>query len=246
MKNTVSDIVHGGIEMDSKDILIVEDDRAIVRILELEFSYEGYTFDIAEDGKEAVALFEKNSYDLVLLDLMLPYISGMELCRRFRRKSNVPIIMLTAKRDLSNRVIGLDMGADDYITKPFEMIELLARIRSALRRFKINNADFAKIEIKDLSINILTRQVSMKGEPIELTKKEYELLEYLVNNKGIVLTREQIINNVWGYNFVGDTNILDVYIKYLRNKLDYPFNIKLIQTVRGVGYTIKESKHEDN
>ncbi|OOP74587.1 DNA-binding response regulator [Clostridium beijerinckii] len=232
--------------MDSKDILIVEDDRAIVRILELEFSYEGYTFDIAEDGKEAVALFEKNSYDLVLLDLMLPYISGMELCRRFRRKSNVPIIMLTAKRDLSNRVIGLDMGADDYITKPFEMIELLARIRSALRRFKINNADFAKIEIKDLSINILTRQVSMKGEPIELTKKEYELLEYLVNNKGIVLTREQIINNVWGYNFVGDTNILDVYIKYLRNKLDYPFNIKLIQTVRGVGYTIKESKHEDN
>ncbi len=177
---------------------------------------------------------------------MLPYISGMELCRRFRRKSNVPIIMLTAKRDLSNRVIGLDMGADDYITKPFEMIELLARIRSALRRFKINNADFAKIEIKDLSINILTRQVSMKGEPIELTKKEYELLEYLVNNKGIVLTREQIINNVWGYNFVGDTNILDVYIKYLRNKLDYPFNIKLIQTVRGVGYTIKESKHEDN
>jgi DNA-binding response OmpR family regulator len=171
---------------------------------------------------------------------MLPYINGMELCRKIRRQSNVPIIMLTAKRDLTDRVIGLDMGADDYITKPFEMEELLARVRSALRRAKINNADFAKIQIKDLSINILTRQVSKQGKPIELTKKEYELLEYLANNKGIVLTRDKIIDHVWGYDFVGDTNVLDVYIKYLRNKLDYPYNTKLIQTVRGVGYTIKE------
>jgi DNA-binding response OmpR family regulator len=226
--------------MDSKDILIVEDDKAITRILELEFGYEGYTFDIAHDGQEGLTLFEKNNYDLVLLDLMLPYINGMELCRKIRRQSNVPIIMLTAKRDLTDRVIGLDMGADDYITKPFEMEELLARVRSALRRAKINNADFAKIQIKDLSINILTRQVSKQGKPIELTKKEYELLEYLANNKGIVLTRDKIIDHVWGYDFVGDTNVLDVYIKYLRNKLDYPYNTKLIQTVRGVGYTIKE------
>ena len=226
--------------MDSKDILIVEDDKAITRILELEFGYEGYTFDIVYDGQEGLTLFEKNSYDLVLLDLMLPYINGMELCRKIRRQSNVPIIMVTAKRDLTDRVIGLDMGADDYITKPFEMEELLARVRSALRRAKINNADFAKIQIKDLSINILTRQVSKQGEPIELTKKEYELLEYLANNKGIVLTRDKIIDHVWGYDFVGDTNVLDVYIKYLRNKLDYPYSTKLIQTVRGVGYTIKE------
>ena len=226
--------------MDSRDILIVEDDKAITRILELEFGYEGYTFDIVYDGQEGLTLFEKNSYDLVLLDLMLPYINGMELCRKIRRQSNVPIIMVTAKRDLTDRVIGLDMGADDYITKPFEMEELLARVRSALRRAKINNADFAKIQIKDLSINILTRQVSKQGEPIELTKKEYELLEYLANNKGIVLTRDKIIDHVWGYDFVGDTNVLDVYIKYLRNKLDYPYSTKLIQTVRGVGYTIKE------
>ncbi|SHH92199.1 response regulator transcription factor [Clostridium grantii] len=230
--------------MTTKDLLIVEDDKAILRILELEFEYEGYTFDTASDGRKALELFEKNNYALILLDLMLPHINGMEVCRKIRKHSPVPIIMVTAKRDLTDRVIGLDMGADDYITKPFEMEELLARVRSSLRRSKMDNVDLAKIKIKDLSINILTREVSKQGESIELTKKEYELLEYLANNKGIVLTRDQIINKVWGYNFVGDTNILDVYIKYLRNKIDYPYNTKLIQTVRGVGYTIKERKDE--
>ncbi|MGB3367576.1 MAG: response regulator transcription factor [Acidaminobacteraceae bacterium] len=225
--------------MNSKDILIVEDDRSIIRILELELTYEGYTFDLATDGKQGLSFFENNTYQVVLLDLMLPIINGLELCRKIRRLSNVHIIILTAKRDVTDRVIGLDVGADDYITKPFEMEELLARIRSAIRRVKMDSADFVKIEINDLNINILTREVMKNGEIIELTKKEYELLEYLANNKEIVLTRDQIMNKVWGYDFVGDTNILDVYIKYLRNKIDYPYNTKLIKTVRGVGYTIK-------
>lgn len=225
--------------MASKDILIVEDDRAILRILELELNYEKYTFDIATDGREGLALFENNTYKVILLDVMLPHVNGLELCRKIRMQSSVHIIMLTSKRDVTDRVIGLDMGADDYITKPFESEELLARIRSAIRRVKMDSADFAKIEIDDLCINILTREVLKKGEAIDLTKKEYELLEYLANNKGIVLTRDQILNHVWGFDFFGDANVLDVYIKYLRNKIDYPYGSKLIQTVRGVGYTIK-------
>jgi len=226
--------------MEEKDILIIEDDKAITRVLELEFSYEGYTFDIAHDGKVGLDLFEKGNYQVVLLDLMLPSINGLELCRKIRRSSNINIIMLTAKRDITDRVIGLDIGADDYITKPFEMEELLARIRSAIRRVKMNQAEFVKIQVGPLSINVLTREVLMNGQTIELTKKEYELLEYLGNNKDIVVTRDQIINHIWGYDFVGDTNVLDVYIKYLRNKIDYPHQTKLIQTVRGVGYTLRE------
>lgn len=225
--------------MNSKDILIIEDDNVILRILELELKYEGYTFDVAQDGRKGLELFENNDYSIILLDIMLPSINGLELCRKIRRQSNVHIIMMTAKRDVTDRVIGLDTGADDYITKPFEIEELLARIRSVLRRIKMNNEELITIEVDDLTINVLTREVIKRGEQIDLTKKEYELLEYLANNKGIVLTRDQIINHVWGYDFVEDTNILDVYIRYLRGKIDYPYNSKLIQTVRGVGYTIR-------
>ncbi len=225
--------------MISKDILIVEDDNVILRILELELKYEGYTFDVAQDGRKGLDLFEENNYSIIILDIMLPGINGLELCRKIRKQSNVHIIMLTAKRDLTDRVIGLDNGADDYITKPFEIEELLARIRSVLRRIKMSNEESLTIEINDLIINILTRQVTKQGEQIELTKKEYELLEYLANNKGMVLTRDQIINHVWGYDFVGYTNVLDVYIRYLRSKIDYPYDSKLIQTIRGVGYTIR-------
>ncbi len=230
--------------MSIKNILIVEDDTALVRILELEFKHEGYTFDTAKDGRIGLDLFEENDYEIIILDLMLPVISGIELCRKIRRNSNTPIIMLTAKRDVSDRVIGLDMGADDYLTKPFEMVELLARIRSALRRTRRDQTELPKITIGDLSINPLTREVTKQEVNIELTKKEYELLEYLAKNNGIVLTRDQIISEVWGYDFVGDTNVLDVYIKYLRDKVDYPFETKMIQTVRGVGYTLKEQDHE--
>ena len=226
--------------MDIKDILIIEDERAIVRILELEMTYEGYSFDSAYDGKEGLEKFHANQYGLILLDLMLPEVSGMEVCRKIRKISMVPIIMLTARWDITDKVTGLDLGADDYITKPFEMEELLARIRAGLRHSQIRMAESKQLALADLTINLLTREVLKQEDSIDLTKTEYDLLEYLMLNKGLVLTRDQIIEQVWGYDFQGDTNILDVYIRYLRSKIDYPYGSKLIQTIRGVGYTLKE------
>jgi len=224
----------------NKDILIIEDDKAIVRILELEFKHEGYTYDVALDGKDGLDKFQSGQYGMILLDLMLPEISGLEICRKIRKVSNVPIIMLTARRDITDKVIGLDLGADDYVTKPFEMEELLARIRAGIRRGNTRMDEMKLLELADLSLNVKTREVIKHGDPIELTKTEYDLLEYLLANKGLVLTRDQIIERVWGYDFVGDGNVLDVYIRYLRNKIDYPYDVKLIHTVRGVGYTLKE------
>ncbi|HWT75996.1 MAG TPA: response regulator transcription factor [Mobilitalea sp.] len=226
--------------MRSKDILIIEDDKAITRVLELEFNHEGYTYDIAMDGKDGLDKFQSGQYGLILLDLMLPEVSGMEVCRKVRKVSAIPIIMLTARRDITDKVIGLDTGADDYVTKPFEMEELLARIRAGLRRGQPIMGEVKLLEFADISINVLTREVIKQGDPIDLTKTEYDLLEYLLKNKELVLTRNQIMEHVWGYDFVGDDNILDVYIRYLRNKIDYPYETKLIHTVRGVGYTLKE------
>jgi DNA-binding response OmpR family regulator len=228
------------VDLKNKDILIIEDDTAIVRVLELEFKHEGYTYDTAPDGKAGLEKFHDGQYGIVLLDLMLPEISGLEVCRKIRKTSNVPIIMLTARRDITDKVIGLDLGADDYVTKPFEMEELLARIRAGIRRSGARANEIKLLELADLSLNALTREVIKHGDPIDLTKTEYDLLEYLLSNKGLVLTREQIIERVWGYDFVGDSNILDVYIRYLRNKIDYPYDVQLIHTVRGVGYTLKE------
>ncbi|AFA49479.1 response regulator transcription factor [Acetobacterium woodii] len=225
-----------------KDILIIEDDRSIVRILELELKYEGYTYDSAYDGKEGLKKFNNNEYGLILLDLMLPEVSGMEVCRKIRKHSMVPIIMLTARRDITDKVIGLDLGANDYVTKPFEIEELLARIRAGLRHGLARMTAVKLIKVSDLSINLSTREVLKQADSIDLTKTEYELLEYLMINKGRVLTRDQIIEQVWGYDFEGDTNILDVYIRYLRNKIDNPYGTKLIHTVRGVGYIIKEQR----
>ncbi|KAF5047848.1 Response regulator ArlR [anaerobic digester metagenome] len=226
--------------MNNKDILLIEDDKAITRILELEFKHEGYTYDIAYDGKDGLEKFHSGQYGIILLDLMLPEISGMEVCRKVRKISSIPIIMLTARRDITDKVVGLDLGADDYVTKPFEMEELLARMRVGLRRGKAKLVETKLLEMADLSMSLLTREVIKQGDHIDLTKTEYDLLEYLLKNKGLVLTRDQIINQVWGYDFVGDTNVLDVYIRYLRNKIDYPYETNLIHTVRGVGYTIKE------
>lgn len=225
-----------------KDILIVEDDKGISRILELELQHEGYTVSVVYDGREALDQFGRTDYSLILLDLMLPEISGMEVCRRIRKVSNVPIIMLTARRDVTDRVVGLDFGADDYITKPFEMEELLARIRANLRKGMVRRAETNILTVKNLSLNQQTRQCLVNETNISLTKTEFDLLEYLLQNKGVVLGREQIVNQVWGYDFYGDMNILDVYIRYLRKKLDYPFNETYIHTIRGVGYTVKEEE----
>jgi len=226
--------------MTKKDILIVEDETTIVRILELEFAHEGYSFDSSFDGSDALEKFEMNTYSLVLLDLMLPEISGLEVCRNIRKVSDVPIIMLTARRDLTDKVAGLDLGADDYITKPFDMEELLARVRAGLRRSQGKEDEMRIIQVADLCINTQTREVMKNDTMIDLTKTEFALLVYLASNKGIVLTRDQIIDHIWGYDIINSTNILDVYIRYLRQKIDYPHQSNLIHTVRGVGYSITE------
>ena len=218
--------------MGKKKILIVEDEQKIARFLELELKYEGYDVDIANNGREGFEKGKSPDVDLIILDLMLPGLSGIEVCRRLRQTSDVPIIMLTAKDDISDKVTGLDIGADDYMTKPFAVEELLARIRVLLKRkyHKTNEQDILKIGKLTLCKN--NYKVEFDNENIELTKKEFELLEYLMKNKNIVISREKILDNVWGYDYYGDTNIIDVYIRYLRSKIDQKYNVSLIETVR--------------
>lgn len=222
-------------------ILIVEDEMKIARFLELELKHEGYEVIIAGDGRIGLEKAEKENPDLIVLDLMLPALSGIEVCRRVRLTSQVPIIMLTAKDDVSDKVAGLDTGADDYMTKPFAIEELLARIRVALNRKKyIEEPKAETLQIKDVRLNLASRSAYYKDEELTLTKKEYELLEYLMRNKNSVLTREQLLNHVWDYEYFGDTNVVDVYIRYLRQKIDEKYGVQLISTVRGVGYIIKD------
>lgn len=224
--------------MDQK-ILIIEDERQIVRFIELELKHEGYKVLIAYDGLRGLesARFEKP--DLILLDLMLPGINGFEVCRKIREFSSIPIIMLTAKDTTVDKVSGLDMGADDYITKPFEMDELLARIRAAFRsRMQVDNVKILKVN--NLEMDLCHYAVKRSDQSIPLTKREYDLLEYLMKNKGLVLTRTQILDCVWGINYSGDANVVDVYIRYLRSKIDERFEPKLIHTVRGFGYVLED------
>lgn len=222
-------------------ILIVEDEVKIARFIELELKYEGYDVVVAHNGREGLEKAISENVDLIILDIMLPELSGIEVCRRVRLESDVPIIMLTAKDDVTDKVAGLDMGADDYMTKPFAIEELLARIRVALnRKKKLQVQKMDKIEFGDLVINLSGHSVKYKDEDINLTKKEYELLEYLLKNRNIAITRKQLLNNVWDYDYLGDTNVVDVYIRYLRQKIDDRFGIHLISTVRGVGYIIRD------
>lgn len=222
-------------------ILIVEDEAKIARFLELELKHEGYEVELAGDGRLGLEKALKDNVDLVVLDIMLPGLSGIEVCRRVRQESQVPIIMLTAKDDVTDKVAGLDMGADDYMTKPFAIEELLARIRVALNRKKQNaETKGDALKIGELTLNIQSHSAFYKTEELVLTKKEYELLEYLMRNKNIALTREQLLNNVWDYEYFGDTNVVDVYIRYLRQKIDEKYGVHLISTVRGLGYIIKD------
>lgn len=222
-------------------ILIVEDEKKISRFMELQLRHEGYDIKTAFDGKEALTKIKNRNYDLILLDIMIPRVNGIEVCRRVREYSNIPIIMVTAKDEMTDKVIGLDLGANDYITKPFEIDELLARIRVQLRNKTTNSKKEENIlDVEDLIINLDTYIVKRNKKEINLSKKEFELLEYLVMNKGIVLTRDKILNNVWGYDYFGNDNVLDVHMKHLRDKVDKPFEKKLIKTVRGVGFTIKK------
>jgi len=230
-------------------ILIIEDEEKIARFLELELRHEGYEVEVAYDGRTGYDKAVNGGVDLMILDLMLPELSGIEVCRRVRKVSDIPIIMLTAKDDISDKVMGLDMGADDYITKPFAIEELLARIRTALRRksgARIQTNDINQnarkniIKSGNLELSKDEYKVTYSGEEINLSKKEFELLLYLMENKDIVLSREKILENVRGYDFMGDTNVTDVYIRYLRSKIDHRFGVQFIHTVRGVGYIFKE------
>ena len=217
-------------------ILIVEDDAAINRVLQLELEHEGFEVDVARDGLAGLEKALKEP-DLVILDLMLPRMDGLEVCKRIRSKSNVPIIMLTAKDRVPDRIAGLDLGADDYVTKPFSTEELLARVRARLRE---RSPQSNVIEYRDVVMDRDRHEVHRSGKPVTLTAKEYALLEYLLLHRNKVHTRDELFNGVWGSDFLGDSNLIDVYIRYLRGKIDDGFEDKLIQTVRGVGYALKD------
>ena len=221
-------------------ILLVEDEPSIARFVELELSHEGYEVTKAEDGRKGLELAEKGGFDLMLLDIMLPGLNGLEVLRRLRKTSQMPVIMLTARDAVMDKVTGLDMGADDYITKPFSIEELLARIRSALR--KQVKQETSALVFGPLELDVLRHTVSVNGETIDLTGREFALLQTLMENQGIVLTRETLMDKVWGYDFVGETNLVDVYIRYLRTKIGAKTDLRLIQTVRGLGYVLREDE----
>lgn len=221
-------------------ILIIEDEIKIARFIELELMHEGYKVEQSHDGREGLEKAETGDFDLIILDIMLPSMNGIEVLRRIRQSSEVPIIMLTAKGEVMDKVIGLDMGANDYLTKPFAIEELLARIRAALK-LRVKSAKVANtLRLGMLSLDMDTYTVTYNNEGVDLTKREFDLLHYLLQNKNIVLTRDKLLQAVWGYDYLGDTNVVDVYIRYLRIKLDDRYNIKLIHTVRGVGYLLKD------
>lgn len=226
-----------------KRLLIIEDEIKIARFVELELQHEGYTTVVSHDGREGLDLALSNEFDLIILDVMLPSLNGMEVLRRIRQNSEVPVIMLTAKDDITDKVMGLDLGAQDYMTKPFAIEELLARIR-VIFKLKVPSTTASSndtvMSCGNLHVYPDKFEVRYKDTTIPLTKKEFELLAYLMKNKNLLLTRDQILENVWGYNYIGDTNIVDVYIRYLRNKIDQHFEEKFIYTVRGMGYQIKD------
>ncbi len=219
----------------AQSVLVVEDERKIARIIELELNHEGYQVTVAYDGQTGLERALDNDFDLVLLDLMLPIIGGLEVCKRLRAVKSTPIIMLTARDRIGDKVAGLDAGADDYVTKPFETEELLARVRAAMRR----NGNRSRIRYADVELLPDERRVLRAGIELELTAREFDLLHYLMKNADKVLNRDAILRQVWGYRFEGETNVVDVYIRYLRMKLDEPFAAPLIQTIRGVGYVFR-------
>lgn len=224
----------------SQKVLVVDDEKLIVKGIKFSLEQDQMEVDCAYDGEEAVECVRNKNYDIVLLDLMLPKLNGYEVCQQIREFSDVPIIMLTAKGETMDKIAGLDSGADDYMTKPFSIEELFARMRVVLRRRTTTTESDNVLVLKDLKIDLARRMVHYGKNEIELTKREFELLVYLVKNKNIVISREQILNQVWGYDYIGETNVVDVYVRYLRTKIDDKFGVKLIHTIRGVGYFAKD------
>lgn len=229
--------------MEKTAILIVEDEQKLSRVLQLELEYENYVTAIAQTGVEALQKIEEKKWDLILLDIMLPELSGLEVLRRLRRKDkHTPVILLTARDQVHDKVSGLDLGANDYMTKPFQIEELLARIRAHLRRPEARFNEDEELTVGKLTVSLPRREVKRANERIELTPREFDLLVCLLKHKNIVLSREQLMDQVWGYDYMGDTNIVDVYIRYVRQKIDEAFEESYIQTVRGVGYRIRENE----
>ena len=230
---------------EGKKIFIVEDERRIARFLQMELEHEGFETEIEDNGRRAYERIIQGDFDLVLLDIMLPEMDGLTICKKVRELSDIPIIMLTARDEIDDKVQGLDIGADDYVTKPFAIPELFARMRAALRKQVKNDLETDAsigevLRLKNITMNIDRHEVMVGDVNVELTKKEFDLLAYLIRNKRSVLTRDQILSQVWGYDYMGDTNVVDVYIRYLRAKLDDKFNEKYIHTMRGVGYVVKD------
>ncbi|MEJ6400518.1 response regulator transcription factor [Nicoliella lavandulae] len=225
------------------NVLIVEDEKSLARFVELELKHEGYDVTVATNGRDGLDEAINDDFDVILLDLMLPKLNGMEVARRLREKKDTPIIMMTARDSVIDRVSGFDHGADDYIVKPFAIEELLARIRALLRRIKIEGHQKAQeqkvVHFKDLTIEKESRIVRRGDEVIDLTKREYELLLTLMENVNVVLARDVLLNKVWGYDSDAETNVVDVYIRYLRNKIDREGEKSYIQTVRGTGYVMR-------
>jgi DNA-binding response OmpR family regulator len=231
-------------------ILIIEDEEKIARFIELELIHEGYEVEKCADGRTGLEMAEGGNFSLVLLDIMLPGLNGLEVLRRLRKSSDVPVIMLTARDAVMDKVAGLDQGADDYITKPFAIEELLARIRLVLRR-RANSgredrpaAPEDTLSCGELTLSQSRHEVKYADSEIDLTGREFDLLNTLLINKNIVMSREHLLDSVWGYDYMGETNVVDVYIRYLRSKIDEPFGISLIQTVRGVGYVIRDENEQ--
>ncbi|NVY96908.1 response regulator transcription factor [Lactobacillus sp. DCY120] len=225
-------------------ILIIEDEKNLARFVELELQHESYETQIELDGRQGLDAALSEDWDAILLDLMLPTLNGLEVCRRIRQEKNTPIIMMTARDSIIDRVSGLDHGADDYIVKPFAIEELLARLRALLRRIDIEDQKMAphstKIEYRDLIMDKEAHTLTRNGKIIELTRREYDLFLTLLSNMGKVLSREQLLKNVWGSDTTqSETNIVDVYVRYLRNKIDLPDKESYIQTVRGTGYVVR-------
>ena len=222
----------------ARRILIVEDEEKIARFTELELQHEGYETGKAGDGRTGLAMAESGEYDLILLDVLLPELNGLEVLRRLRKHADLPVILLTARDAVMDKVAGLDMGADDYVTKPFAIEELLARIRAALKKRERSSSSESVLSCGQLTLDPARHTVRFRDREVELTGREFAMLELMLRNKGIVLSRETFLERVWGYDYMGETNIVDVYIRSLRSKLMEGGS--LIRTVRGVGYSLRE------
>jgi DNA-binding response OmpR family regulator len=226
-------------------LLVVEDEPSLLALIRKGFSEQHFDVSVAMDGNTALSMLEKHTFDVVILDIMLPDINGLEVCRRVRTSRNrVPILMLTALGSNENIVTGLDTGADDYMVKPFKFSELEARVRALARRAAYTETNANIIQVADLSLDRVSKSVWRDGKPIRLTAMEFKLLEYLMRNSGIILSRYQLLENVWDIHFDMSTNVVDVYINYLRKKIDKPFDEKLIHTVKGLGYVLRREEVE--